>query len=700
MTDSDPRRTAPARLPTESPLPDAFIPDPGRFFELSAARFCVLRPDGCISWVSPNWKLEGMVGSWAWEWVHPSDAIALRAAVGRAAIGAPADLVVTRWRCGGDGWRWLQVRAAPSRDGASVYCSLIDVSDDIVRRQSLARQNELLPLAENVGRFGHWHYDLIGDSVTWSDGVYRIYGVDRESFVPSYEKAVGFFHPEDRETVETAVRRAVATQSRFTFERRLCRADGSEVTVLCIGLCEVRNGQAVALSGILQDITVAKQAEADLRRTRESLNDANRLISQIMAGAHRHIVAVDEAIRITACNEPYRAMFLRVAGRSVDVGDSIPEALAAFPDQRKRVEANYRRAFAGEQFIDVVEYSADQGEPVVVEVHLGPIHNSEGKVIGACAVMHDVTERRRMERELEASEKRFRDLITGSLQAVVIHCDFKPVFANERYAQMFGFDSVEDVLEMPSLLALLPEEDRHKYIARNKALLDGSAESFKGRFPQRRKDGAVVWVDYISTRVVWKGRSATQVIFIDVTERVRYAEQLEAERTRYREEAITDALTGAFNRRHFMEMAERELPHGQRLGRPAAIVMFDIDHFKAVNDRFGHDVGDVVLRGIAEAAQRALRDVDTLGRWGGEEFVVLLPETDLDAAAAVAERLRETFAALRFDGNGTSFSVTASFGVAVSSERAATVDLLLSQVDDALYRAKGAGRNCVASGAD
>lgn len=669
--------------------------DPKRFFDLGTARFCMLRPDGYILWASRNWHRPDLVGSRVWERVHPADAPTLRAALRSAVDGVEEDLFPIRWLGCGETWRWLQVRAAPSRDGRSVYCSMVDITDDVARRRSLARQNELLPVAEDVGRFGHWRYDVADGSVAWSDGIYRIYGVDPDSFTPTYEKAVAAFHPDDREHVETAVRRAVATRSRFSFERRLVRPDGSEVIVHCIGLCEAGDGGTIALSGILQDITAAREVEADLRQARRSLVSANRLISQIMAGAQKYIVAVDDKVRITACNESYRAMFHRVVGRSIDVGDCIPEALEDFPEQRATIESNYRRALAGERFIHIAEYPSANGIPSITENHYGPVRNAEGRVIGACAVIHDVSEQRDTERRLEASEKRFRELITGSLQGVLIHRDFVPLFANESYARIFGFDSLDDVREVPSLLALLPEEERDAYLARHRALLDGTGGSYKGRFKQYRRNGEVVWVDFIASRVDWKGSPAGQTLFLDVTERVRYAEQLEAERARFREEAITDGLTGAFNRRHFLATAERELQRVQRHADPSAIVTFDLDDFKAVNDTFGHDVGDTVLREITRAARSALRDIDMLGRLGGEEFAVILPETAMDAAVAVAERLRETFAAIRFDGGGTGFSVTASFGVAVSTKGTATVDMLLRQADDALYRAKAAGRNRV-----
>lgn len=126
--------------------------------------------------------------------------------------------------------------------------------------------------------------------------------------------------------------------------------------------------------------------------------------------------------------------------------------------------------------------------------------------------------------------------------------------------------------------------------------------------------------------------------------------------------------------------------------------MFDIDYFKEVNDNYGHTVGDQVLERIGEIVQRETRDVDLAGRYGGEEFCVVMPQTDLEGAERLAQRIREAIKSETFRGNGETFTVTCSFGIASLEEIILDPEALLKAADDALYEAKNSGRNCVVVG--
>ncbi len=159
--------------------------------------------------------------------------------------------------------------------------------------------------------------------------------------------------------------------------------------------------------------------------------------------------------------------------------------------------------------------------------------------------------------------------------------------------------------------------------------------------------------------------------------------------------AVTDPLTGIDNRRHFFTQGEREFTRTLRYGRTLSALMFDLDHFKRVNDRFGHRAGDEVLRAVAGIFRRELRTIDLLGRYGGEEFAALLPETPLDAALIAAERLRTAVEHSEIILSGEELlAVTVSVGVAERQEKD-TLDTLLDRADQAMYKAKRLGRNRV-----
>jgi diguanylate cyclase (GGDEF)-like protein len=155
--------------------------------------------------------------------------------------------------------------------------------------------------------------------------------------------------------------------------------------------------------------------------------------------------------------------------------------------------------------------------------------------------------------------------------------------------------------------------------------------------------------------------------------------------------ATTDSLTGIANRREFSAILEREVARVKRYGKPLSLTMFDLDYFKRVNDTFGHDVGDDVLQAVTGLVKKSIRSVDVVARWGGEEFMVLMPESDMQAAEKASEKLRLAIAGHQFDTVG---KVTASFGVA-AFEPQDDLNSLLKRADDALYRAKDKGRNRV-----
>jgi diguanylate cyclase len=176
---------------------------------------------------------------------------------------------------------------------------------------------------------------------------------------------------------------------------------------------------------------------------------------------------------------------------------------------------------------------------------------------------------------------------------------------------------------------------------------------------------------------------------------MRMLRDLEAARVKLDVLATRDELTGVFNRRQFLVLADREWARCRRYDMGAAMVMLDVDHFKRVNDLHGHLAGDLMLREIARAAADTLRHADYLGRFGGEEFIVFLPHTDTLGALDVAERIRERVAAIALEWRGEQVRTTMSIGVATLAGEHDTVGALIADADRALYSAKHAGRNCV-----
>jgi diguanylate cyclase (GGDEF)-like protein len=162
-------------------------------------------------------------------------------------------------------------------------------------------------------------------------------------------------------------------------------------------------------------------------------------------------------------------------------------------------------------------------------------------------------------------------------------------------------------------------------------------------------------------------------------------------------QANVDHLTRLFNRNRGSEILEYELARSKRYQRPLSVIMLDIDSFKNINDTYGHLAGDHILKEVARIGRETVRSVDDLIRWGGEEFIVLLPDTELKEALQVAERLREAIAVTPIKIPNAELNITASFGVAGKDENTPNLETLLARADQAMYIAKYMGRNRVAS---
>ncbi len=293
--------------------------------------------------------------------------------------------------------------------------------------------------------------------------------------------------------------------------------------------------------------------------------------------------------------------------------------------------------------------------------------------------------------KVTASEKRLRAFLDTTRDAViVINFEGNILEFNPAAVQLFGYEAHEILGH--SVSHLMPNDvarKHHRYI--DASTVHDERTVITGREVEGcRKDGSLFPVEItIGTTVMNGGERVHVGVVRDITERKAFENQL-------LELANTDALTGVANRRSFMEHLQRQFILAQRHGHPLSVLMLDADHFKRVNDIYGHHTGDVVLCMLTEKLQACLRASDILGRLGGEEFAVLLPQTDILQARMAAERLlkaiRESFLELE---NGT-LRITISIGIASNQDCAPSdedPEILLQQADEALYRAKAEGRD-------
>jgi diguanylate cyclase (GGDEF)-like protein/PAS domain S-box-containing protein len=268
----------------------------------------------------------------------------------------------------------------------------------------------------------------------------------------------------------------------------------------------------------------------------------------------------------------------------------------------------------------------------------------------------------------------------------------KIVYVNPAFEKLMGYTAADVIGQNPKMLQGPGTDDKTRYKIR-KAMREGV--SIRSQILNYDKAGNELWLDINMVPLFDENGSLVYYAAIerDLTEYKKLQAHLE-------NMATIDSLTGLANRQAFMQRAKNEFNRARRYARPLTVVMIDIDHFKAINDQYGHAAGDDVLRQAADICQSSLRGSDFMGRVGGEEFVLLLPDTPPTNAYYVAERMRTHLCETSIElENGTRLNITASFGVASMNEDDSDFDALLERADEAMYHAKHDGRNQVKSAA-
>ncbi len=311
-----------------------------------------------------------------------------------------------------------------------------------------------------------------------------------------------------------------------------------------------------------------------------------------------------------------------------------------------------------------------------------------GKNEGAILVFSDITEKKRTMKKLMLTDTIVKNIREGVL---VTDKNSNIIFANSYFETITGYSASSVLGKKPSILKSGLHDDKFYRDMWLRLTLNGC---WQGEIWNRRKDGKA-YAEWLNISVVEDkdeiGTKYYVAIFSDITERKILEEELSKEREVLRQQATMDALTKLYNRQKFQELLEIEFDRKNRFSTVFSIIILDIDNFKTINDAYGHLVGDMVLKELGELLVNSIRKIDMACRWGGEEFLIITPQTDLKGAAALAENLRDMIANNIFTGVGR---ITCSFGVATIGEDD-DGDSLLKRADDALYISKREGKNKV-----
>ncbi len=455
----------------------------------------------------------------------------------------------------------------------------------------------------------------------------------------------------------------------------------------------------VLVTGLVLFVALYRQFLVDARRQlqkdeqRAHIRDLSQFRESVIDNARVWISVLDRQGRVLVWNKAAEQISGYRRDEVID-SDRVWRWLYPDPDCRCRLRAVADEVVSEGRVVDDFEtwVVTRSGSERLMEWSSQRFFDDDGELVGSIAIGSDVTERRLAERALAQRERQLATLM-DNLPGMAYRCLYDEhwtmKFVSSGCQELTGYRPEELIDNQLVAFAELVDPAGNDAILHKVEEAIGAAEPFSVEYQITRKDGERIWVWERGRGVEDNGQLVLEGIILDITERKR----LEQELSRL---ATHDALTGLYNRREISRILDEEVQRAGRYDRNLAVLWIDLDHFKQVNDDFGHAAGDRVLRALSERLGDNIRAVDAIGRYGGEEFMVLLPEMDREEGRETAERLRHLVADEPFAlGRDKTLNLTVSIGVAVYPDQGTSVEALCDAADRAMYEAKAGGRNQV-----
>ncbi|MCP4137962.1 MAG: diguanylate cyclase [bacterium] len=348
-----------------------------------------------------------------------------------------------------------------------------------------------------------------------------------------------------------------------------------------------------------------------------------------------------------------------------------------------------------EDGVDVLNGSLDlepilvacDGEKKHITFSYSEVNNKQGENIGDIIVFNDITDKKRMEKELYNQRVYLQSILDSQSNMIIVADKNEILHTNESFLDFFNYQKLDDFRKRYTCVTDVCIESEG-YISKSKenhwieTVLNSHNLQNLMAFQPNGFDSPRIFSVHVSKLSIDEERYV--IVFSDVTQLERRTQDLE-------KKATLDSLTKVYNRRKFNEILAQQIEAAKICETDLSLIFFDIDNFKKINDTYGHQVGDIILIMLTNAVKTSIRKTDLLARWGGEEFITLLPCTNLEDARKIAEKVRGRVEEINFDIVGT---VTCSFGVTIFDSEE-NIDNFIERADKALYRAKENGRNRV-----
>lgn len=646
---------------------------------------------------------------------------------------------------GGYGWFFSQGKALRVRTGNAIRMvgSMIDITARKQAEEKLRKSETFLAAAQRVAHIGNWEYDLASQKITWSQELFRIFGLDPKQGEPSYEELIRLYHRDSRKKFQLLIARAIATGEAYETELKIVLPHGEIRYIEAKGEAVLdRQGRVKSLFGTAQDISDRKISEAALRDSEERFRQLAEHIREIfylqdaIDGRMLYISPAYEQVWGRRCAELYANQNLWIESVVEADSDRVKNLLSIDDGKPNQIEAEYR-------------IQRPDGSIRWIRSRAFPIYNERGKVYRLAGIAEDITDRKHgeaVERQLIESLRQQAELqrLVGAITQRIRQSLNLDEILNTTVAEVRQFLQTDRVIiyrfepdgsgivvvesvdqawigilgrRIEDLSAAKGIESYTK--SRVQAVTDINAAGFDPYYVnllQSFQVKAILVVPILLGENLWGLLVAQhcanprqwQDLEIELLQQLATSvgiaiqqselyQQLQTANLELQRQASLDGLTQLANRRRFDEYLNIEWLRHKREQLPLSLILFDADYFKLYNDTYGHLAGDDCLRQMAVAiAQIARRPADLVARYGGEEFAVVLPNTDAKGAMHIASTIRQAVwqLAIPHSQSMASDRVTVSLGVAsVVPIQTLSPQDLLNAADRALYTAKQLGRD-------
>ncbi|MDP3300996.1 MAG: diguanylate cyclase [Sulfuricurvum sp.] len=536
-----------------------------------------------------------------------------------------------------------------------------------MREAQMASITMSLNKAQELSHLGNWVWDMKADSLWWSNEIYRIFGLEPQEFPATYEAFIQRVHPDDREAVNAAVNKAIANRTEYSIVHRILKTDGTLRYVQEEGSVEYEGEQPIKMNGMVQDITEAFKKEEELL-----------LQAQIFDAVEDSIFVHDLEGRFIYLNESAwktrgytQEELMNMTVKELDA----PQYASGHPE---RIKSAVKKMREQGHVRFRVDHLCKDGDRLPVEIY--------AKLITLNNTQYILSSARDIREQLSAQEKILQlSKVVEQIDDGVVITDKNGIitYVNRAFTEHTGF-SEQEILGKTHRLLKSGTYDPAFYKALWKIILHGDV--FRMTVVNRKKNGDLFYENKTITPL--KDEEGNVTGFVSSGKDVTAETLLNKEMERI---ATIDKLTGIYNRHKFEEIFALEAERSRRFSQPLSLILIDIDHFKSVNDTYGHDIGDKVLQLMAKIIKENIRQVDVFARWGGEEFLVLSPSTDFDNIQILAEKLRVAVNEAIFPDVS---HITISQGISTLLEEDTFIELF-KRADMGLYHAKEHGRNQV-----